>query len=80
MQLFPDDPLAQSVVAAIRQGTVDELRALLAEHPELAGGRLVGGSNAVWNGRTLLHVATDWPVTFPTLAPRWRRWSPREPT
>ena len=65
MNLLPDDPLAQSVATAIREGTVEELKALLDQHPELAGGRLVGGSNSVWNGRTLLHVATDWPGHFP---------------
>lgn len=64
MDLFPDDPLARSVVTAIRHGTVEELSALLDQHPELVTGRLVGGSNSAWNGRTLLHVATDWPGHF----------------
>jgi ankyrin repeat protein len=68
MSLRPDDPLAQSVVAAIRQGSLDELKRLLAENPAMAGDRLVGGSNAAWNGRTLLHVATDWPGHFPHVA------------
>ena len=70
--LRPDDPVAQAVVQAIRGGTAEELEALLAEHPEVAGGRLVGGANAVWNGRTLLHVATDWPGHFPDVVPKIR--------
>ena len=65
VSLRPEDPLAQSVVQAIRHGTPEELSALLDAHPALAAERLVGGSNAAWNGRTLLHVATDWPGHFP---------------
>jgi hypothetical protein len=68
--LRPGDPVAQSVVQAIRGGTVKELEALLTEHPGLAAGRLVGGANGVWNGRTLLHVATDWPGHFLDVVPK----------
>ena len=63
--LRPDDPLAQSVVQAIRHGSPEELKALLHAHPTLARERLVGGSDAQWNGRTLLHIATDWPGHVP---------------
>jgi ankyrin repeat protein len=63
--LRPDDPLAQSVVQAIRHGSPEELKALLETRPTLARERLVGGSDAQWNGRTLLHVATDWPGHVP---------------
>jgi hypothetical protein len=65
LALRPEDPVAQAVVQAIRAGSAPELEALLAQHPEVAGGRLVGGADGVWNGRTLLHVATDWPGHFP---------------
>src|SRR4029453_4424878 len=63
--LRPDDPLAQSVVQAIRHGSPEEVKALLDAHPTLARERLVGGSDAQWNGRTLLHTATDWPGHVP---------------
>ena len=63
--LRPDDPLAQEVVQAIKRGSGDALRALLDEHPGLAARRLVGGSSSAWDGRTLLHVVTDWPGHYP---------------
>jgi ankyrin repeat protein len=65
VSLRPDDPLAQQVVLAIKQGSPEELQALLDRHPGLAAGRLVGGSPSVWDGRTLLHVVTDWPGHVP---------------
>jgi hypothetical protein len=63
--LRPDDPLAQSVVQAIKHGSPEELSALLDAHPTLAAEQLAGGSNAAWDGRTLLHVVTDWPGNVP---------------
>ena len=63
--LRPDDPLAQSVVQAIKHGSPEELSALLDAHPTLAAEKLAGGSSAAWNGRTLLHVVTDWPGHVP---------------
>lgn len=59
-----EDPLAVSVVAAIRQGDVPGLQALLASHPELATARL-GDDDPDGMSRSLLHVATDWPGHFP---------------
>jgi uncharacterized protein len=59
--LRPDDPLAQEVVQAIKHGSAAELQALLDAHPGLATARLAGGSQSAWEGRTLLHVVTDWP-------------------
>ena len=44
-------------VAAVRSGDTVTLRRLLVEQPELAVARL-GGE---FEGRTLLHVLTDWP-------------------
>lgn len=61
------DPLAVSAVAAIHVGDVDELRRLLAEHPELASARL-GDDDPDGMSRSLLHVATDWPGHFPQVA------------
>jgi hypothetical protein len=48
-----DDPRV-AAVTAIRDGEVERLRQLLAEHPDLAVARVDGS-------RSLLHVATDWP-------------------
>ena len=58
-----DNPTHESAVAAIRVGDVETLRRLLAATPELATLRLPRHE-----GRTLLHVATDWPGHFPKVA------------
>jgi ankyrin repeat protein len=53
-----DEPAtAAAVVAAIRGGDVPALRRLLDEQPAVATGR--------FNGRTALHVVTDWPGYYP---------------
>jgi ankyrin repeat protein len=57
-----DEPIAVAATKAIHEGDVDALRALLGEHPELAGARIRDTQGC---GRTLLHVATDWPGNFP---------------
>jgi hypothetical protein len=48
------------LAAAIKAGDVDAVGDLLADHPELAAMRQ-GGEN----GKTALHIATDWPGFFP---------------
>src|SRR6266481_1450847 len=48
-------------IAAIRAGDVATLQRLLADNPGLAASRLGGSAK----GRTLLHVAADWPGYFP---------------
>ena len=58
-----DDDVAEAAVNAIHAGDVATLQHLLAEHPELARGRITGR-----DGRTLLHVATDSPGHFPHVA------------
>ncbi|TCK23029.1 ankyrin repeat domain-containing protein [Pseudonocardia endophytica] len=58
------DPVAAAATAAIHEGRVDDLRALLASHPGLATVRL-GSDEPGAMSRTLLHVATDWPGHFP---------------
>jgi len=58
-----DDP-AVLAVEAVRSGDVVALRAALVEQPGLATARLRGGDG----GRTLLHVATDWPGHLPNVA------------
>jgi len=51
---------ARAVVAAIHDGDIEALAALLAAEPALAGSRL-----GVAGGRTPLHVVSDWPGYFP---------------
>lgn len=65
MHLTTDDPLALAATSAIQGGRVEELRDLLANHPDLAKVR-VGDRKGV--GRTLLHIASDWPGHFPNAA------------
>ena len=55
------DADADAAVAAIHDGDVAALERLLRERPDLATARVRGG-------RTLLHVATDWPGHFPNAA------------
>jgi ankyrin repeat protein len=64
-----DEPLAVAATGAIQAGDVATLARLLDEHPGLATTRITRrdcdderGPDA---GRTLLHVATDWPGNFP---------------
>ena len=57
-----DDDRAQALAKAIRGGDASRLKAMLAAAPELATCVLVDEKGA---GRTLLHVATDWPGHFP---------------
>lgn len=62
MEIPEDDPLGTEVVASIRQGHLDRLRALLAAHAELANARLRDGKGGT---RSVLHIVTDWPGYFP---------------
>ncbi|USX54589.1 ankyrin repeat domain-containing protein [Lentzea sp. HUAS12] len=57
-----DGPLAVAAVAAVRTGDLVALRRLLAGEPGLATARIVDDGG---NGRTLLHVLTDWPARCP---------------
>jgi ankyrin repeat protein len=54
------DPIGEAVVAAIRSGGAAALDQLLTNSPEIAR-RTVPG----FQGRTLLHIATDWPGYLP---------------
>ncbi len=53
-------PAIADLAYAIRAGDVDTVARLVAEHPDLVNNRLGGD-----NGRTPLHIATDWPGFFP---------------
>ena len=61
LALDAEDPRAIAVAAAIRGGEVDRLNQLLEEDPELARAEIVRHSEHGATGRSLLHVATDWP-------------------
>ncbi len=64
-RLAASEPTASAVADAIRNGDTRRLAGLLAEHPRLATAALVDDKGA---GRTLLHIATDWPGHFPNVA------------
>jgi hypothetical protein len=69
LNLSPDDPLAVATVEAIRGGDLETLERLLVGSPELASAGIGGdGGGCDPSGRTLLHVATDWPGHFPNSA------------
>jgi len=59
------EPLAKSLVTAIHKGDVEALRRLLDGALGLSKVRIVDAKGV---GRTLLHVATDWPGHFPNVA------------
>ncbi|MEP7048063.1 MAG: ankyrin repeat domain-containing protein, partial [Ilumatobacteraceae bacterium] len=61
-----DEPGVADAFAAVRSGDVEGLRRLLHEHPGLVT-KSFGSEHdrARGMGRTLLHVATDWPGHFP---------------
>ena len=65
MWLDADDPLAVAATEAIHGGGVVALRGLLKANPGLAPARIIDRHGC---GRTLLHVATDWPGHFPRVA------------
>jgi ankyrin repeat protein len=52
-----EQAIAAAVVTAIRGGDLAALRRLLGEYPAVATSRV--------NGRTALHVVTDWPGYYP---------------
>ncbi|TDF88862.1 ankyrin repeat domain-containing protein [Paenibacillus piri] len=61
-----NEPLAITLVEAIRTGDVQGLQKLLTGNPGLATARIIGADTCNGNvSRTLLHVATDWPGHFP---------------
>ena len=62
LTLRSDDPLAVTLIQAVRTGDVDSLVTLLAENTGLSSARIQDRSGA---SRTPLHVATDWPGYFP---------------
>jgi uncharacterized protein len=57
-----DDPRAVALAEAIRGGDVAGLQGQLRATPELATARIVDAKGV---GRSLLHIAADWPGHFP---------------
>jgi uncharacterized protein len=57
-----DDPLAVTLIQAIRTGDVDSLVTLLGENTGLSSARIQDPTGC---SRTPLHVVTDWPGYFP---------------
>ena len=57
-----DDPVAVSLIEALRTGDVDALADLLDANPGLASARIQDDRGCL---RTPLHIATDWPGYFP---------------
>ncbi len=56
-----DDSVAVAAIVAIRDGDVAALARLLEVEPNLAASRL----NGIAQGRTPLHIVSDWPGYFP---------------
>lgn len=56
----PGNDQATAALAAIRAGDTDALQRLLDRSPQLARGPIPG-----FQGRTLLHIVTDWPGYWP---------------
>lgn len=56
------DPDAESAVVAVRAGDTDALAEILIRRPDLATGKVAGH-----RGRTLPHIAVDWPGHHPNV-------------
>jgi ankyrin repeat protein len=65
MEIRATEPLAQSLTNAIQHGDIDTLRKLLDANPGISKARIIDEKGA---GRTLLHIAADWPGHFPNVA------------
>ncbi len=65
MRLDVRDPRATALTDAVKEGDVEGLQRMLDEEPSLARAVVV---NERGEGRSLLHLATDWPGGFPNVA------------
>jgi ankyrin repeat protein len=61
MILRRDDPLAQEVIGAIKEGDLNAIQRMVAAHPGLSAARIKDHRGS----KALLHVVTDWPGFFP---------------
>ena len=62
LNIQADDPRAIALRTAIQAGDVETLQRHLRDDAHLATARIVDGGGV---GRTLLHIAADWPGHFP---------------
>jgi ankyrin repeat protein len=67
LYIEPKSELAIDLVGAIQTGDLLKLKKLLAENPGLSRA-IIGNDKPGGEGRTLLHIATDWPGFFPNAA------------
>jgi len=65
MELKTTESLAQTLTAAIQTGDVEALRRLLDGNASISKARIIDDKRS---GRSLLHIATDWPGHFPHVA------------
>lgn len=65
LRLSASDPQAVRLTRFIQQGEIEALRQTLEDQPALARAIVVDAKGI---GRTLLHLATDWPGHFPQVA------------
>ncbi len=65
MEIRTDELLAKSLTTAIHNGDIEALGKLLDGNPGLSNARIVDEKQV---GRTLLHIATDWPGHFSHVA------------
>ena len=65
MEIRTTEPLAQALTSAIQTGDVEALRQLLDGDPLISKARIIDPKGA---GRSLLHIATDWPGHFPSVS------------
>lgn len=69
LELPAGDSLAVATTTAIKEGDLPSLRTLLSQHPNLATALVTSpGPDGQPEGRTLLHIATDWPGHLPNAA------------
>jgi ketosteroid isomerase-like protein len=63
------DPDAEAAVVAVRAGNAQALSEILSRRPDLATIKVPG-----YRGRTLLHIAVDWPGHYPNVRARSTCW------
>lgn len=62
-----NDPVAVTLVTAIKTGDTETLQHMLLDNPALAQARIKTEGDGA-ESRALLHIATDWPGHFPNVA------------
>src|SRR5579871_4961788 len=65
MEIRTTEPIAQALTSAIHTGDVEALKQLLDGDPLISKARIIDPKGV---GRSLLHIATDWPGHFPSVS------------